>query len=147
MYKWVHMRKVANKSIPTTMTEMRDMMSRDHTGISMKDIMKLNPQQSKYRSTRQKVRMQFISHVLIQNKHCFQKLVNFDNVKNDFTVFFCIMLKRIKSIEIDDTSLEPYISVIEDRHAYMEVRSSPWFLGLEVYYRYVRWKIVDRFCI
>ena len=57
MYKWVHMRKVANKSIPTTMTEMRDMMSRDHTGISMKDIMKLNPQQSKYRSTRQKVRM------------------------------------------------------------------------------------------
>lgn len=39
------------------MTEMRDMMSRDHTGISMKDIMKLNPQQSKYRNNRQKVRM------------------------------------------------------------------------------------------
>ena len=57
MYKWVHMRKENNKPIPTTMMEMRDMMSRDHTGISMKDVMKLSPQQSKYRSNRQKVRM------------------------------------------------------------------------------------------
>ena len=37
------------------------------------------------------------------------------------TLFFCIIMKRIKSLEIDDTSLDPYISVIEDRHAYIEV--------------------------
>ena len=57
IYKWVHMRKEENKPIPTTMNEMRDMMSRDHSGITVKDMMKLNPQQSKYKNNRAKVRM------------------------------------------------------------------------------------------
>lgn len=57
MYKWIHLRKEKNKPIPETMNEMRDMMSRDHAGITIKDMMKLNPQQSKYKSTRQRVRM------------------------------------------------------------------------------------------
>ncbi len=57
MYKWVHMRKQNSKPIPTTVAEMKDMMSRDHSGITMKDMMKLNPQQSRYQSTRQKIRM------------------------------------------------------------------------------------------
>lgn len=57
IYKWVHMRKEGNKPIPTTMNEMRDMMSRDHSGITVKDMMKLNPQQSKYKNNRAKVRM------------------------------------------------------------------------------------------
>ena len=39
-------------------------------------------------------------------------------------VFLYNTMNRIKSIEIDDTSLDPYSSVIEDRHAYMEVSSS-----------------------
>ena len=51
------MRKEENKPIPTTMNEMRDMMSRDHSGITVKDMMKLNPQQSKYKNNRAKVRM------------------------------------------------------------------------------------------
>ncbi|KAK8815755.1 hypothetical protein WA538_004879 [Blastocystis sp. DL] len=57
MYKWIHMRKENNKPIPSTMSEMKDMMSRDHTGITMKDMMKLNPQQSKYKSGKQRVKM------------------------------------------------------------------------------------------
>ena len=57
MYKWVHLRKENNKPIPETMNEMKDMMSRDHSGITMKDMMKLNPQQSKYKSTKQRMRM------------------------------------------------------------------------------------------
>lgn len=55
MYKWVHMRKENSKPIPKTVREMKDMMSRDHTGITMKDMMKLNPQQSRYKSNRQKI--------------------------------------------------------------------------------------------
>lgn len=55
MYKWVHMRKENSKPIPNTVREMKDMMSRDHTGITMKDMMKLNPQQSRYKSNRQKI--------------------------------------------------------------------------------------------
>ena len=51
------MRKENNKPIPSTMSEMKDMMSRDHTGITMKDMMKLNPQQSKYKSGKQRVKM------------------------------------------------------------------------------------------
>ncbi len=51
------MRKEMNKPIPTTQNEMKDMMSRDHTGVTMKDILKLNPQQSKYKNARQRLRM------------------------------------------------------------------------------------------
>lgn len=57
MYKWLHMRKEMNKPLPTTQNEMKDMMSRDRTGVTMKDIMKLNPQQSKYKSSKQRLRM------------------------------------------------------------------------------------------
>lgn len=57
IYKWLHMRKEMNKPIPTTQNEMKDMMSRDHTGVTMKDILKLNPQQSKYKNARQRLRM------------------------------------------------------------------------------------------
>ena len=57
MYKWLHMRKEMNKPIPETQDEMKDMMSRDRTGVTMKDIMKLNPSQSKYKSGKQRLRM------------------------------------------------------------------------------------------
>ena len=48
------------------MNEMRDMMSRDHSGITMKDMMKLNPQQSKYKNNKPRMRICFVcSHTLV----------------------------------------------------------------------------------